>query len=422
MRNQPPAWLTLASALYRLCARLASRAFRERFGRESEDDLRRLLEETAARRGQGAALATAAAACGDLVRVSVADRSAGWRRGLVCGLAADAARSIRVYWREPLLTTAIVFTLALVSGPALAIYGVLYHVLLAPLPYPDANRLFVVAHQTPRGRAIYLPAASVADYRNAGPSRRSARSRYVARDAQERTERVRVPCHAGSAAALGIRLWPAATCAAAGRGGRVSRLCASGSEAARRRSARPRTGSRRRRSSGDRLSAAVAGTTPGGSSLARTTTPTNRPRTEAVRQAGHRDRPPEADRTRYRPPADHRDCRRRSRAVRQGGGAPQLWGCARGDGSLAVAPHALWRGRRGVPARRDQPELVLARPARGRPNRRAASQRASGWRLIRRWLVDGLVFAWPGAALGARLGDLLMRCAARRCRPDWCRC
>jgi putative ABC transport system permease protein len=421
MRKQPPAWLTLASALYRLCARLASRAFRERFGRESEDDLRRLLEETAARRGQRAALATAAAAYGDLVRVSVADRSAGWRRGLVCGLAADTARSIRVYWREPLLTTAIVFTLALVSGPTLAIYGVLYHVLLAPLPYPDATRLFVVAHQTPRGRAIYLPAATVADYRKAqafssvGGAFRVT-SLVTVKGQTERVQSARAT--AGLLTALGVPF-------VAGRD-----LRRGGAEAVVSR------GYALRRFGGDaaaldqplglgRRTVTIVGVIayqpplpgpPGGLDLFI-------PHDNADQAIpGRKQSDGQAIViARLRPDSTPDIARHQITAIAAGvraqfGGVeepPQLLGLrAAASGSLAI-PLLMLFGAVVVVfllAATSLASLVLARA--GSRAAEVAVRRslgASGWRLIRQWLVDGLVFAWPGAALGAWLGDLLMR-------------
>ena len=51
------------------------------------------------------------------------------------------------------------------AGPAVAIFAVLYGMVLAPLPYPDADRLVVIVHSTASGTDSYLRAASVADYR-----------------------------------------------------------------------------------------------------------------------------------------------------------------------------------------------------------------------------------------------------------------
>jgi predicted permease len=147
--------------------RLTPRRVRERFGRESEDTFDHLIEDTLRTRGSSAAITTAAAACGDVARTGVAERATGWRGALFTGLTSDVRQSIRIYWREPLLAGALALTLALVAGPAVAIFNVLHHVVLTPLPYPDAGQLVLIAGRTPRGMNQYLPASSVVDYRDA---------------------------------------------------------------------------------------------------------------------------------------------------------------------------------------------------------------------------------------------------------------
>jgi hypothetical protein len=51
---------------------------------------------------------------------------------------------VRVLRKNPGLTAAVIATLMLGIGPTTAIYTVVYAVLLAPLPYPDANQLVIV--------------------------------------------------------------------------------------------------------------------------------------------------------------------------------------------------------------------------------------------------------------------------------------
>src|SRR5215472_3779504 len=46
--------------------------------------------------------------------------------------------------RRPGMTAAIIATLAIGIGATTAIYTVVYAVLIAPLPYPDANQLVIV--------------------------------------------------------------------------------------------------------------------------------------------------------------------------------------------------------------------------------------------------------------------------------------
>src|SRR6201993_5465866 len=52
--------------------------------------------------------------------------------------------SLRMLRKNPGLTAAVVATLMLGIGATTAIYTVVYAVLLAPLPYPDANQLVMV--------------------------------------------------------------------------------------------------------------------------------------------------------------------------------------------------------------------------------------------------------------------------------------
>src|SRR3954471_10326390 len=61
----------------------------------------------------------------------------------------DAApRELRYAWRglrrTPVFGVSVVAILALVIGANTAVFGVLYALLLRPLPYRDASRLFVI--------------------------------------------------------------------------------------------------------------------------------------------------------------------------------------------------------------------------------------------------------------------------------------
>ena len=141
------------------------RSVRERFGPESQASFDRLIEDTLQQRGSRAALTTVAAACGDVAHAGASDRLSDWS-AFATGTTSDIAHSLRRFWREPILSVALMLTLAIVSGPTVATFNALYHLVLAPLPYPDAGRLVVVSQQTPNGAFHYLPTASVADYRN----------------------------------------------------------------------------------------------------------------------------------------------------------------------------------------------------------------------------------------------------------------
>ncbi len=63
------------------------------------------------------------------------------------------ARDLRYGWRtlgrNPIFTLTVLLTLAIGIGANTAVFGVVNHVLLKPLPYPDAERLVSVAHSAP---------------------------------------------------------------------------------------------------------------------------------------------------------------------------------------------------------------------------------------------------------------------------------
>jgi predicted permease len=58
-------------------------------------------------------------------------------------------RTVRNLLRQPAFTAAAVLTLALGIGATTAIFGVVYGVLLKPLPYPDAHELVSIRHAAP---------------------------------------------------------------------------------------------------------------------------------------------------------------------------------------------------------------------------------------------------------------------------------
>ncbi len=64
-------------------------------------------------------------------------------------LSSDLRRTARGLLRHPGFTAAAVLTLALGLGATTAIFGVVYGVLLKPLPYPDAHELVSLRHTAP---------------------------------------------------------------------------------------------------------------------------------------------------------------------------------------------------------------------------------------------------------------------------------
>ncbi len=77
---------------------------------------------------------------------------------------------LRLAWRSlsrsPGFTAVAVLTLGLGIGANTTLFSVLHHVLLRPLPYPDADRLAVIWNELGQGGAQSLPAVSAADFRD----------------------------------------------------------------------------------------------------------------------------------------------------------------------------------------------------------------------------------------------------------------
>lgn len=70
----------------------------------------------------------------------------------------DVRLAVRLLYRSPVFTAAAALTLAIGIGVITAVFGVLYGVLIRPLPYADADRLFVVFQTTDRvGRTRLTP-------------------------------------------------------------------------------------------------------------------------------------------------------------------------------------------------------------------------------------------------------------------------
>ncbi|HJT71493.1 MAG TPA: ABC transporter permease, partial [Terriglobales bacterium] len=76
------------------------------------------------------------------------------------GLVQDIRYALRQLRKHPGFTVVAVLTLALGVGANTAIFSVIYEALLAPMPYPDADRLVMVWSKISEGRNT----ASAADY------------------------------------------------------------------------------------------------------------------------------------------------------------------------------------------------------------------------------------------------------------------
>ncbi|MGH7466152.1 MAG: ABC transporter permease, partial [Longimicrobiales bacterium] len=132
---------------------------------ETEDELSFHLEMRVRdhmRRGMSEAEARAAAAArlGDLARVrrecgaiDAQDLRERRRREWFAELRQDVRFGARMLARSPSFTIMAVLTLALGIGATTAIFSLAHAVLLAPLPYPDADRVVRVWETSPQGNA-----------------------------------------------------------------------------------------------------------------------------------------------------------------------------------------------------------------------------------------------------------------------------
>ncbi len=62
----------------------------------------------------------------------------------------DLRLSVRTLARRPMFAAAVIFVLAIGIGATTAIFTLVDAVILSPLPFPDADRLVVVSHSSPR--------------------------------------------------------------------------------------------------------------------------------------------------------------------------------------------------------------------------------------------------------------------------------
>lgn len=85
------------------------------------------------------------------------------REAVVDGLKTDLKYAFRGLARNPWFAAIVVATIGLGVGAATAIFTVVDHVMLRPLPYPDAERL-VVVWETDRASGTSREPASVPDY------------------------------------------------------------------------------------------------------------------------------------------------------------------------------------------------------------------------------------------------------------------
>jgi len=139
----------IGDRLYRLLLRLYPREFRAHYGRAMADFHRDRLR---AARAAGESLTV-------LWLLTVVDtlRSAAseWVRPFISGdsmldtIAQDVRFAVRSFGRRPAFTAIVIATIALGVGANAAIFSVVNGILIRPLPYPHAERVFSFGHEPP---------------------------------------------------------------------------------------------------------------------------------------------------------------------------------------------------------------------------------------------------------------------------------
>jgi predicted permease len=84
---------------------------------------------------------------------------------VISDLGQDVRYAARIFWKLPAFAATAVLTLALGIGAATAIFGVVYGVLLKPLPFHEADRLVSLRHHAPHGVGTVHGPATYLTYR-----------------------------------------------------------------------------------------------------------------------------------------------------------------------------------------------------------------------------------------------------------------
>lgn len=129
-------------SVYRALTRLYPSAFRREFGPEIEREFMASLSEATSGTER---LRVWRHALGDMAVSMLREHWDTWtskpRRGDMRGLSQDVRRAARSLRAAPTATLIAALSLALGIGATTVIFSVVYGVLLAPLPYPDAGRI-----------------------------------------------------------------------------------------------------------------------------------------------------------------------------------------------------------------------------------------------------------------------------------------
>jgi len=141
-----------ARFVYRMLLRLTPRELRESYSEEMERLFVETLEMESERDGRFAHLRVVIGAVFDLLSWTLGNRTRGGWRGSkpvrsplgFDGLRRDAFYALRSLRHSPAFSAIAVLTLALGLGGSVAIFSVVDHVLLRPLPFPEPSELYTV--------------------------------------------------------------------------------------------------------------------------------------------------------------------------------------------------------------------------------------------------------------------------------------
>lgn len=136
-----------------LLARVRSLLDRDREAREFAEEIRFHIERETEKNIAAGMRRTDARRAAHVAFGGVEQWTERWREARGVGFVERSARDVRLamrrFMREPSLAVPALLTVALGVGASTAVFALVHSILLAPLPYPEGKRLVDVGHLTP---------------------------------------------------------------------------------------------------------------------------------------------------------------------------------------------------------------------------------------------------------------------------------